>query len=125
MRRGTRRQEPRAIFLRVRKKAWLKIWWRCEEKPRTGTIARRVGVAAARKQKWWRCEENLETGTIARRVGVAAARKQKWWRCEENLETGTIARRVGVAAGCKQKWWAVRGSNSRHPRCKRGALPLS
>src|SRR5205823_467439 len=20
-------------------------------------------------------------------------------------------------------WWAVRGSNSRHPRCKRGALP--
>ena len=21
------------------------------------------------------------------------------------------------------EWWAVRGSNSRHPRCKRGALP--
>jgi hypothetical protein len=25
----------------------------------------------------------------------------------------------------KPKWWAVRGSNPRHPRCKRGALPLS
>ena len=23
------------------------------------------------------------------------------------------------------EWWAVRGSNPRHPRCKRGALPLS
>jgi hypothetical protein len=23
----------------------------------------------------------------------------------------------------KTKWWAMRDSNSRHPRCKRGALP--
>ena len=25
----------------------------------------------------------------------------------------------------KLNWWAVRVSNPRHPRCKRGALPLS
>ena len=25
----------------------------------------------------------------------------------------------------KQKWWEVRGSNPRHSRCKRDALPLS
>ena len=34
--------------------------------------------------------------------------------------TGLIIKANNYIVG---KWWAMRDSNSRHPRCKRGALP--
>ena len=30
---------------------------------------------------------------------------------------------IGICSNPLKSWWAVRDSNSRHPRCKRGALP--
>ena len=48
--------------------------------------------------------------------------------CVDWHKTGTTARRhpardEGLAQIVEEKWWTARGSNSRPPRCERGALP--
>ena len=43
-------------------------------------------------------------------------------RSKSSAATGRTSK---ISTKSLKSWWAVRGSNPRHPRCKRGALPLS
>src|SRR6056297_3147082 len=57
---------------------------------------------------------------------LAAVRPASLTRAREPAHTRSGVGRQAGPKGCAlapAAWWAVRGSNSRHPRCKRGALP--
>ena len=66
-------------------------------------------------------------------IGVRAAGcKQKMWCLRQVFENASQppekvgrrgAKRLSGQGQDRGKWWAVRDSNPRHPRCKRGALP--
>jgi hypothetical protein len=45
------------------------------------------------------------------------------WAESQNADDDDPSAALGIAEMLKEKWWTAGGSNSRPPRCERGALP--
>jgi integrase len=84
---------------------------------RAGLQGRRISPHALRRASAsWLSDDYLDMRKIERLLGHKSERTT----APSCLPEATNA----IGAGW-ERWWAARGSNSRHPRCKRGALPLS
>ncbi len=89
----------------------------------TGIQQRRVcGAEKPVRPRNWPCW--LPVAGTGMTVGGRALRRQRGVRHRCGFKKRRLAGAVCANIACHmEKWWAMRDSNSRHPRCKRGALP--